>query len=123
VGDKIGAIIVADYIEHGNNKYVVTATNNNQIILWDATNYQQREKTETSDIQLCLKWSPQVQKLFTAGCDGQIHTYVFNAQNKLERERSCPKDLVVPKRFVPDSLLRKALSEVQLKQKRDAHGN
>jgi WD40 repeat protein len=67
---KGGAIITADYIEYGNTKYVATAQNNNAINFWDANNYMWRERLNTSEIQLCLKWCGSgVNRLFSAGMD------------------------------------------------------
>lgn len=75
-GDKVGAIIAADFVELGNTKYVVTTANNNMIDFWDSNNYAQKESINTADIQLCIKWCGDgVNKLFTGGCDKLIHAY------------------------------------------------
>lgn len=49
-GDKVGAVIAADYVEFGNTKYVATTANNNMIDFWDSNNYIKKESINTSDI-------------------------------------------------------------------------
>jgi len=75
---KGGAIFAADYIEMGNTKYFATCQNNNTINFWDSNNYIHKERLNTSEIQLCLKWCGSgVNTLFSAGCDNKygIHAY------------------------------------------------
>ena len=73
---KGGAVIAADYVEMGNTKYVATTSNSNSINFWDPNNYIKREKIDTSDIQMCIKWcGDNVNRLFTGGCDAQLHAY------------------------------------------------
>jgi len=45
-----GAFIAADYVEHGNIKFVATTTNNNQINFWDSNNYIFRDRMNTNEI-------------------------------------------------------------------------
>ena len=71
-----GAFIAADYIEYGSTKLVATTTNNNQIYFWDSNNYIWRERINTSEIQLAIKWcGHNVNKLFTGGVDTVVHAY------------------------------------------------
>jgi hypothetical protein len=71
-----GAVIAADYVEMGNIKFVATTSNNNSINFWDSTNYLFRERINTSDIQMTVKWcGAGVNRLFSAGCDQVIHAY------------------------------------------------
>lgn len=51
-----GAFIAADYVEHGNIKFVATTTNNNQINFWDSNNYIFRDRMNTNEIQLTGKY-------------------------------------------------------------------
>ena len=70
-----GAFIAADYIEYDNStKYVATSSSNNIINLWDPNNYMWKDRINTHDIQLCLKWcGGNVNRLFTAGLDKHIN--------------------------------------------------
>ena len=98
-----GAVIAADYIEieNTNTKYVATTSNNNTINFWDCTNnYSYKERINTSDIQMCIKWCGEsVNKLFTAGICKKIHAYDVNKlieipmkheedQNETDRNKS-----------------------------------
>ena len=57
-------------------KYVATCQVNNCINFWDANNYMHRERINTSDIQLCIKWCGNgVNRLFTGGLDKKIHCF------------------------------------------------
>lgn len=79
-----GAVIAADYIELGNTKYVATTSNNRSINFWDSNNYIFRERLNTTDIQLCIKWCGNpVNRLFTGGCDSVIHAYDVNNLDEL----------------------------------------
>lgn len=74
--DARGAVIAADYVELGNIKFVATTSNNNTINFWDSSNYISREKLNTSEIQMTIKWcGAQFNRLFTGGCDAVIHAY------------------------------------------------
>ena len=71
-----GAVIAADYIEYDNTKYVATTNNNISINFWDANNYLHRERVNTSEIQMCIKWcGGNVNRLFTGRCHSVIHSY------------------------------------------------
>lgn len=71
-----GAFIAADYIEHGSTKLVATTTNNLQINFWDSNNYIFRDRINTSEVQLAIKWcGHNVNKLFTGGVDTVVHAY------------------------------------------------
>jgi WD40 repeat protein len=71
-----GAVIAADYIEFGNIKFVATTSNNNAINFWDVNGYMPRERINTSDIQMCIKWCGEpYNRLYTGGVDGVIHAY------------------------------------------------
>ncbi len=51
-----GAVIAADYVEYDSTKFVATTSNNNSINFWDSTNYIFRERLNTSEIQMTIKW-------------------------------------------------------------------
>jgi WD40 repeat protein len=75
----------------GNIKFVATTSNNNSINFWDSNNYIFRERLNTSEIQMCSKFSRilrnfivkwcgtenghSINRLFTGGCDAVIHAY------------------------------------------------
>jgi len=50
-----GAVIAADYIEHGNIKLVGTTSNNASINFWDSNNYVFNTRLNTPEIQLASK--------------------------------------------------------------------
>lgn len=80
---KGGAVISADYIEipNSNIKYVATCQNNNAINFWDPKNYIYRQSLPTTDIQLCIKYCGEVNKLFSGGCDCKVNVYDVNNMN------------------------------------------
>jgi WD40 repeat protein len=90
-------VIAADYVEMGNIKFVATTSNNNSINFWDSNNYIFRERINTSDIQMTVKWCGEgVNRLFSAGCDQVIHAYdvvqlkevgVKDGYNPLKKEK------------------------------------
>ena len=78
-----GSFIAADLITIEKNKQtitnVVTTSSDNIIKLWDpTTNYQRKDTTTVPVIQLCVKWSgPPLNRIFTAGLEGEIRAYDF----------------------------------------------
>lgn len=92
-----GAVIAADYVEMNNIKFVATTSNNNSINFWDSNNYIFRERLNTSEIQMTIKWCGEpFNRLFTGGVDAVIHAYdvvklkevgVKDGHNPLKKEK------------------------------------